>query len=176
MKRIYLIVVFLLGLIINLVGQETSFKPHYYKEARIKTTDSVLIKVSKLYVLEQDISFTFPSTLQEKRVPIERISYIKYKNGSYYANGALIGGLFSGLVGVFYSRVTHDDYSFTDNSTFKVVGFTLGGILIGGLIGNAIPKWEIYFPNKQQISSITPDIFIGQNAIGIKLAISIIPR
>ena len=176
MKRIYLIIVFLLGIIISLVGQESIFKPHYYEKARIKTTDSVLIKVSKLYVLDKDISFTYPSTLQEKRVPIEKIRYIKYKDGSYYGNGALIGGLFSGVVGVFYARITHDDYALTDNSTFKVVGFTLGGMLLGGLIGNAIPKWKIYAPNKQEISSISPDFFIGQKTLGLKLSFSIVSR
>ncbi len=176
MKHNYLIAIFLLSLTINLLGQENSFKQQYFGNAQIKTSDSALIKVSALYLFERNISFTLPNAKQQMSVPIEKISFIRYKKGSYLVNGAVIGGILSGLAGVYYAKKTFDEYSPVNNSSFKVISFLGGGALLGALIGEAIPKWGIYYPNKQEISSITPDFFIGQNTLGFKLSISIVSR
>jgi hypothetical protein len=39
------------------------------------------------------------------------------------------------------------EYPDTQNSGGLIVGFTLSGAVIGGLIGLAIPRWKTYYLN-----------------------------
>jgi len=177
MKKISLIT--LLFLLTNMVfGQNYNLpEKNFYKNAKVALLDFSRYEVSDLKILNDSIEYTNKFTNRNEIISIQQINYLRVQKGNKMGECALYGGLLMG-VSVLYAVISINsdpNRVLKDNAGEIFTGFIAGGVIIGGIIGATIPKWETYFVNDETglINNVKPDLFIGQNSIGLKIQLTI---
>ncbi|MGH7676373.1 MAG: hypothetical protein ACREMV_13965 [Gemmatimonadales bacterium] len=81
------------------------------------------------------------------------VTRVEIRNGTHAARGAAIGGGIGAVLGLTASAAMASDEFFSDMSTGDYVVViavpTLGGAILGAIIGTAVPRWEtVYVQNR----------------------------
>jgi hypothetical protein len=132
---------------IFLFGQSKYNLPpkNYYERATIGLTNFQKMEITKLSILTD--SLQYEKNGETIKTHLDKINYIRVKEGSRAKEGALIGAG-SMLVISFASilQVESDpNHELKDNAGGIVALFTLGGAAVGGLIGAATQKHFSYY-------------------------------
>jgi hypothetical protein len=113
------------------------------------------IQAKKLSLVNDSIlNYTDDITGEAKSINVFKpsVNYVKVKTGTKAGAFALYGGALMGLSAVYGVLQTELDYGTGSTAEFGwqlVAGFTVGGFIIGGLIGVFVPKYKnFYIRNK----------------------------
>ncbi len=116
-----------------------------YKKAEIGMKNFEKFNARNLVVLQDSISFL--SNIDQVRLSLESVNYIRVKEGSKAKEGALIVGA-STLIIVLSAilQVAADpNLELADNAAGLVVITTVGGTALGALIGSLIVRNKSYY-------------------------------
>lgn len=113
----------------------------YYKSANITMKDFKKYDGMKVYIKSDSISFVNANSELPLNISLSKVDYIRVNNGNQALVGAGLGALLMGLSAL-NSVVQNPGYS---NGGSFVIGFTVSGAVIGGLIGVFILKKKTYY-------------------------------
>ena len=157
---------------INLVFGQDYILPEYsfYKKGKISLLDFKKFEVSNLEILTDSLKFIDIQTNNSEMISFDKVNYIRVKTGNHMGSYAVVGGLFMGLIAI----GNIPPYELEKNGAIIFASFFAGGFLVGGIMGAAIPRWKTYYINygTGMINKIEPDIYVGQNSVGLKIQIS----
>ena len=115
----------------------------YYSTVSVTMKDFRKYECKNVNIKSDSIFFTnFNSRLSES-LPLSNIDYIRVQEGNQAMMWCGYGALLMGLTAVL--NVT--EYPNSQNAGGLIVGFTISGAAVGGLIGLAIPKKKTYYLN-----------------------------
>lgn len=146
---------------------------HQYSKSMIYLNDesTTLYNVNSLTIVDDQLTFT-PKTApgiitNEENIGLNNVYLIKVSRGTkaaeYAVWGALIGGL-SGFLGAVQGVNDAENQALMRGETVTngdevirniTVGFTIGGLIIGGIYGASQHKWETIY-NESNLSSFIP--------------------
>jgi hypothetical protein len=115
----------------------------FYTNATITLKDFTKYECKNMHIKPDSVLFTNAHSGLEERVPLSTIDYIRVQEGNEGLKWCGYGALLMGLIAV----VDITSYPQFQYSGEFVIGFTLAGAVVGGLIGLAIPKWKTYYLN-----------------------------
>lgn len=115
----------------------------FYNSVNVTMKDFKKYECKKVYIKSDSISFINLNTLLHESLALSNIDYMRVQEGNQALKWCGYGALLMGLIAV--QNVT--EYPNSQNSGGLIVGFTISGAAIGGLIGLAIPKWKTYYLN-----------------------------
>lgn len=159
MKKIgqFSLFIYLLFIGVNVYSQELNHLVNgsIIRKGRITLQDGKSQTFKNLKLSNDVISFSDHqgNLVNQKTSDVYKIT----KNGNYAAYGALLGGascLVGALQGVNDANTINSAYgvkSSNDGSSLVLV-FTVGGIVVGGLIGMLITNEKTVYRNKKQLS------------------------
>jgi hypothetical protein len=107
--------------------------------------DYTKIEGKKVNIKLDSISYTNLNTKDFETIALSNVDYLRVQEGNQGFKWSGLGALFLGLSAVLSAA----QYPDSQMSGGKIVGFTLSGAAIGGLIGSAIPKWKTYYINNK---------------------------
>jgi hypothetical protein len=144
MKKIIIALVLLIPLISRAQIAKYNLPPKtYYNSVKITLKDFTKYEGKKVYIMSDSISFINLSSNLNQSIMLSKIDYIRVQEGTQALTWCGYGGLLMGLSALLIII----DEPYFDNPGGFVVGFTISGAAIGGLIGLAIPKWKTYYLN-----------------------------
>jgi hypothetical protein len=142
MNRIFFSLVLLIPLILNAQVEKFNLPPKtVYNRGKITLIDFTKYEGKKLFIMPESISFIHVSSNLNQSIMLSEIDYIRVQEGTQALTWCGYGALFMGLVAL----LNVIDEPYIQNPGGLVVGFTISGAVIGGLIGLAIPKWKTYY-------------------------------
>lgn len=115
----------------------------FYKSANVTLKDFSKYECKNVYIQSDSIFFTNLNTRFNESLALSDIDYIRVKEGNQGLKWCGLGALCMGLITVLNAA----EYPNLRDSGGIIVGFTVSGAAIGGLIGLAIPKWKTYYLN-----------------------------
>jgi hypothetical protein len=118
----------------------------FYKNAKITLKDFSKYEVTNLKIEADTVFFMDKLTQSNNILMIDKIDYIRVQEGNQAIKWAGLGGLLFGLIAVSNVYNVPEDQRLNDQGKI-IIGFTISGTLIGGLVGLAIPRWKTYYPN-----------------------------
>jgi len=137
---------------------------HHYQRSIIYLDDEQKSRIEANHLFINDDALTVTpragknqtAPLQEQNFDLSGIYMIKTSKGTRAAEYAVYGGLIGGLSGLLAwgqakAEAASDPFMETDDDLAKqlTIGFTVGGALIGGIVGAGKHKWEtIYYQDK----------------------------
>lgn len=147
---------------------------HQYSKAMIYLNDesTTLYNVNSLTIVDDVLTFkpkTAPGIISnEENIGLNNVYLIKVSRGTkaaeYAVWGALIGGL-SGFLGAVQGVNDAENQALMRGETVTngdelirniTVGFTIGGLIIGGIYGASQHKWETVY-NESNFSNFIPE-------------------
>jgi len=160
---------------INLVIGQNYILPenNFYKKGKITFTDFKKIEVSNLEITTDSLKFVNINTNKSEIISFAKINYIRVKTGNHMGSFAVIGGLFASLPIMWVLPPSEFNNSNGNGTSIVAVSFAIG-FIVGGIVGVSTPRWKTYYINygTGMINKIEPDIYVGQNSIGLKIQIS----
>lgn len=145
MKRAILLILVLISMVVKSQITTYNLPPKvYYSQAKITLTDFTKYECNELLIKSDSVFFVNSNYNSNGSLALSKIDYIRVKTGNQGLKWCGYGALFMGLVAV-SNLGGYPNYQY-DSGGF-VIGFTLSGALIGGLVGLAIPKWKSYYLN-----------------------------
>ena len=115
---------------------------NYYEIGTITLKDFTKYECRKIHIIGDSLRFVNINSGLNQTMPLINIDYLRVKVGNqgwmWCGYGALLMGL-SAILAVAGEEAAVDD------PAGIIIGFTLGGAAVGGLIGLAIPKWKTYY-------------------------------
>jgi hypothetical protein len=172
MKALVLICLFMYG--VHSICQAQFYNlpsKQNYKNAKVGLNNFTRIEGKTLVILKDSISIKDSQTLQICKLGFEEISYLRVQTGTQTVTWALYGGLFmavsclSGIIDV----TTDPDMELKDNVGSLVAKYIAGGVIIGALIGTAIPKWKTYYIHNKTgyLYPVNYSFYAWKNQVGM---------
>jgi len=118
----------------------------YYKNAKISLKNFSKYEAKDLRILSDTISFFNKKTLTMNVLDLNKIEYFRIQVGNQSMKYAGYGSLIVCLIAI-VNVYNIPQNQRINNSGGIVLGFTISGALIGGLIGLSVPKWKTYYLN-----------------------------
>lgn len=115
----------------------------FYNTVNVTMKDFRKYECKKVYIKSDSISFLNRNTQLYQKIALSNIEYMRVHEGNQALKWSGYGALFMGLITV----LNVAQYPDSQNSGGMIVGFTISGAAIGGLIGLGIPKWKTYYLN-----------------------------
>jgi len=115
----------------------------FYKKVNVTLKDFTKYECKSVNINTETISFINLNTNLNESLALTKINYLRVQNGNQALKWSGLGALLMGLT----AALNVFEYPDTQNSGGLIVGFTLSGAVIGGLIGLAIPRWKTYYLN-----------------------------
>jgi hypothetical protein len=147
MKKIVLALVILIPftpLVLKGQVEQYNLPPKiYYKRGKITLHDFTKYEGIQINIMSDNITFINSNTNLNQSLMLSNIDYLRVQEGNQALMWSGLGALLFGLSGLLAVM----DEPYLDNPGGWVVGFTISGAAIGGLIGLAIPKWKTYYIN-----------------------------
>lgn len=140
------IVNFILLLVPFFVNSQVTYNlppKSFYNTVNVTMKDFKKYECKKVYIKIDSITYINHNTRFNESLALSNIDYMRVQEGNQALKWCGYGALLMGLIAVL--NVT--EYPNSQNSGGLIVGFTLSGAAIGGLIGLAIPKWKTYYLN-----------------------------
>lgn len=130
-----------------LMGQSKYNLPpeNTYEKATIGLANFQKLEVNNLVILNDSLEYV--SNQVKSRLHLDEINYVRVVEGTKAKNGALIGGasmLIISLASILQVQ-SDPDYELKDNVGGIVGIYTLGGTVVGALIGAAIKRKTSYY-------------------------------
>ena len=147
MKKIVLFFLILMPLTpLTLKGQVKQYNlppKFYYNKGTITLHDFTKYEGTQITIMSDSINFINTYTNLNQSLMLSNIDYLRVQEGNQALMWSGLGALLFGLSGILAVM----DEPYIDNPGGWVVGFTISGAVIGGLVGLAIPKWKTYYIN-----------------------------
>ncbi|MFB6318313.1 hypothetical protein [Saccharicrinis sp. FJH54] len=141
-----ILVLFCLTLVVTSVFPQlktTNLPPKtYYREAKITTADFNSLTALNLKINTDSLYFLSMQDQAYQSLALKNIKYLRVHEGNYFTTGAFWGGLALTVIGAVSTYQKSEPHSLEDGR--RILKFTLGGALGGGLIGLSFPKWKTY--------------------------------
>jgi hypothetical protein len=115
----------------------------FYNTVNVTMKDFRKYECKKVYIKSDSISFLNHNTQLNQKIALSNIEYMRVHEGNQALKWCGYGALFMGLLAV----LNVAQYPDTRSSGGIIVGFTVSGAAIGGLLGLGIPKWKTYYLN-----------------------------
>ena len=115
----------------------------FYNTVNVTMKDFKKYECKKVYIKSDSISFVNLNTRLNESLALSNIDYMRVQEGNQALKWCGYGALLMGLIAIL--NVT--EYPNSQNSGGLIVGFTISGAAIGGLIGLAMPMWKTYYLN-----------------------------
>jgi hypothetical protein len=113
----------------------------YYSSVNVTVKDFRKYECKNVYIKSDSISFTNLNSRLKESLALSNIDYMRVKEGNQALKWCGYGALLMGLTAV----LNVSEYPDSQNPGGLIIGFTISGAAIGGLIGLAIPKWKTYY-------------------------------
>lgn len=115
----------------------------FYNTVNVTMKDFKKYECKKVHITSDSISFIDINSRLNGSLALSDIDYMRVQEGNQALKWCGYGALLMGLMAV----ISVLEYPNPHNSGGVIVGFTMSGAAIGGLIGLAIPKWKTYYLN-----------------------------
>lgn len=175
-KYVYFIFV-TLCLIPMVTSHGQSIKTKDYRKAKLYLDNHRILKVKDLKVTQSEVRFFNIRKERQEFVAISEVELIKIPKGNHLWQGALIGAGTAALTALLID-LQPDPLGLPeeDRGAGFYAGFTLGGAVLGGLIGFIIPKWKSIFSKGKFLNGDLP-VDLGfsskNNAFNLKIKIAL---
>ncbi len=188
--RSFLAILFVLSLFessYSQTNQEESYEfpgETSYQKGKIYLKNNTRFEVTNLKIVNDSLSYIQKNTSQMTESSLNDIEIIKVSERTHAGEYALYGGLFFGLSAVLgvaqaNAEINSDPYKEHSgvNEGALIGGFTVAGVLIGGLVGSASPKWKTLYVNEQASLFNFPykyalNLKTNENLLGLSLQFS----
>lgn len=110
-----------------------------YRNAKITLNDFTKFECRNLTIGEEELTFTDVYSTQQMTIPLENVNYIRVRTGNEFFKWAGLGGLLMGLISL------NNAITYPGSGNDYMLGFTLSGAAVGGIVGLAIPRWKTYY-------------------------------
>jgi hypothetical protein len=142
MKRIILIIVLFFPFLLKAQTLQYNLPPKlHYNRANITLKDFTKFEGKKLQIMSDSVCFLNARANINQCVVLSSVEYFRVQEGTQALKWCGYGALFMGLSAVIGVM---NEPTYPKPGAF-IVGFTLSGAAIGGLIGLAIPRWRTYY-------------------------------
>jgi len=129
-------------------AQDIKFKlppKSFYRNAEITLDDGEMFECSKLKIKADSISYYKINQRLQKTIALSDVNILKVKSGDYSGTVAICGGLILGIT----KLIAIADNSHQNNNKWPlVVGYSIVGAGVGGIIGAFFPRYKCYYFNK----------------------------
>lgn len=142
MKNIILSIILIFPLLVYSQISKYYLPPkNIYKNATITLKDFSKYEAKQIYIKSDSIVFLNINTNLNENIALSKIDYIRVQEGNQALMWCGYGALLMGLI----SALNVMDVPNVQNPGAIILGFTISGAAIGGLIGLGIPKRKTYY-------------------------------
>ncbi|MDN5201350.1 hypothetical protein QQ008_08255 [Fulvivirgaceae bacterium BMA10] len=152
MKQVFFTLIFLC--LYTFAFSQTK-KDDTYNKGKIYLKDNRILSVKTLQITDEEVNFLHKENLTKGAVDLTDVKLIRVPKGNYAGRGALYGGGLMTLSAIYaLIKINSDPYvEPKENAGAILLGFIVGGTLVGALIGSASPKWATIYPKKNNSAS-----------------------
>lgn len=127
-----------------------------FQKAKVYLKDYSVLKVKRLEMKDTEVTFLNKANQKSQNIMLSEVDFIKVSKGSRWLEGTLYGATVGALTGVLVDIDTDVLGNPNQVSAAEYIGITVGGAVVGAVIGFLIPKWKNIYSGGKYVGKKSP--------------------